>query len=64
MTGHNDITGDSLISKPTSKEYEEGWDRIFKKKPNCLDSAYERLAMKQGLNNSPVFPENQKEQDY
>jgi len=29
MTGHNDITGDTLISKPTSKEYEEGWDRVF-----------------------------------
>ena len=30
MTSSNDITGDKLITKPTTKEYEEGWDRIFK----------------------------------
>lgn len=28
----NDITGDSLISKPLSKEAEENWDRIFGKR--------------------------------
>lgn len=27
-------------------------------KPSCLDSAYERLAIDQGMNNTPVFPEN------
>lgn len=27
----NDITGDSIRSKPLSKEAEENWDRIFKK---------------------------------
>ena len=30
MTSSNDITGDKLITKPTTKEYEDGWDRIFK----------------------------------
>lgn len=38
MTGHNDITGDALISKATTKEYEEGWDRIFNKEPTLLES--------------------------
>lgn len=28
----NDITGDSIHSKPLSKEGEENWDRIFGKK--------------------------------
>lgn len=30
--GTNDITGDKLISKPNNKNYEEGYDRIFKSK--------------------------------
>jgi len=28
----NDITGANLVSKPNTKEYEEGYDRIFGKK--------------------------------
>lgn len=35
----NDITGDSIRSKPLSKEAEENWDRIFRKK--SLDYEYE-----------------------
>jgi hypothetical protein len=31
----------------------------FDNKPSCLDAAYERLAMSQGLVDKPVFPENQ-----
>ena len=27
-------------------------------KPSCLDSAYERKAIDDGVNNNPVFPEN------
>jgi hypothetical protein len=27
----NDITGDSIRSKPLSKEAEENWDKIFRK---------------------------------
>ena len=29
-------------------------------KPSCLDAAYERQAVIQGLNKNPVFPENKK----
>ena len=25
----NEITGDTLINKPTNDKYREGWDRIF-----------------------------------
>jgi hypothetical protein len=32
MATKNDITGDSLTSKSPTKAYDEGWDRIFKKK--------------------------------
>ena len=32
MATRNDITGDALISKTNSKEYEANWDRIFGKK--------------------------------
>lgn len=28
----NDITGDEIKSKLPSKEYEEGWERIFKQR--------------------------------
>ena len=28
----NEHTGQSMISKPNNKAFEEGWDRIFKKK--------------------------------
>jgi hypothetical protein len=54
----NEITGDEIKTKVTSKEYEEGYDRIFKKKPQSLDAAYERRAMMQGLIVSPLFDEN------
>ncbi len=27
----NDVTGDTLVSKPNTTEYMEGYDRIFKK---------------------------------
>ena len=31
---HNEITGDKLITKPTTKAYEDSWETIFgKKKP-------------------------------
>jgi hypothetical protein len=31
MASTNGITGDSLINKPNTKEFEDGWDRIFGK---------------------------------
>ena len=36
MAGRNDITGDRLINKVLTKEGEENWDRIFKKKKETL----------------------------
>lgn len=32
MATKNDITGDSLTSKASTKQYDDGWDRIFGKK--------------------------------
>lgn len=32
MATKNDITGDSIISKTNTKQYEDNWDRIFGKK--------------------------------
>lgn len=32
MPAKNDITGASLVTKPTTKAYEEGWDGVFSKK--------------------------------
>jgi hypothetical protein len=54
----NEITNDEIKTKVTTKEYEEGYDRIFKKKPQSLDAAYERRAMMQGLVTNPLFDEN------
>jgi hypothetical protein len=33
MAAKNNITNDSLISKPFSSVYADGWDRIYLKKP-------------------------------
>lgn len=54
----NEITGDEIKSKVNTKEYEDNYDRIFKRKPQSLDAAYERRAMMQGLVVNPLFPEN------
>lgn len=29
MTCRNDITGDKIQTKPTTKEYADNWDKIF-----------------------------------
>ncbi len=34
MTTKNDITGDSIVSKPSSQSYRDGWDAIFGNKEN------------------------------
>lgn len=31
MAAKNDITGDSIKSKPNTDAYAKGWDRIFRK---------------------------------
>ena len=59
MATKNDITGDLIKSKLNSKAFEDSFDRIFRQKPQSLDAAYERKAMKEGLVKNPVFPENQ-----
>jgi hypothetical protein len=37
MASTNGITGDSLVNKPNSKEYEENYDKIFGKKKSRMD---------------------------
>jgi len=37
MASKNDITGDSIQTKTSTKSYEDGWDRIFGKKEEELD---------------------------
>jgi len=32
MAAKNDITGDSISTKSNTKEFEDGWERIFGKK--------------------------------
>lgn len=32
MVAKNDITGDSIVSKPPTQSFREGWDRIFNQK--------------------------------
>lgn len=34
---HNNITGDKLVTKPSSKAYEQGWDAIFGAKKTNLE---------------------------
>jgi len=34
----NDITGDTLRTKGSNKEYDEGWDRIFGKKKEQVNT--------------------------
>lgn len=62
---HNEITGDFIKSKVNTKAFEDNFDAIFRKpfdqqepKCSCLDSAYERKAMQDGLVKNPVFDEN------
>jgi hypothetical protein len=40
----NPITGDTLIRKPVTKAYEEGWDRIFSSKKQECDICGKILA--------------------
>jgi hypothetical protein len=50
----NDITGDSLVNKPLSKQGEENWDRIFGKKKEPL--SHEEF-IKVMLENEEVYKE-------
>ena len=37
MTSKNDVTGDWIKSKPHSKQFDENFDRIFRKKESRID---------------------------
>lgn len=37
MSTTNDVTGDALVSKPTTDAYAQGWDRIFGRKPTPVE---------------------------
>jgi hypothetical protein len=53
-TAKNDITGDSLRSKPSSDKYNEGWERIFgekKKREKALNELAQQ-AQELGLYNN------------
>lgn len=58
----NDITGDNIATrlggKEAQKNFDDNFDRIFRKKPQSLEAAYERRAMEEGLVTDPVFDEN------
>ena len=41
MATKNDITGDELISKPTTDSYADGWDRVFGKKEKTIQDIAE-----------------------
>jgi hypothetical protein len=52
----NDITGDRLISKPTSKQYQENYDRIFRKSVEPVYNAIkqELLQIQEKKNENPT----------
>lgn len=35
MTAKNDVTGDAIRSRQSTKKYKDGWDRIFGKKDDA-----------------------------
>lgn len=52
----NDITGDSIRSKPLSKEAEDNWDRIFGKRIKEQKLSHEDMVNKM-LENPAVLAE-------
>jgi hypothetical protein len=43
----NDITGDSLVNKPLSKQGEENWDRIFGKNKDPITKPFPHNILRQ-----------------
>lgn len=41
MSAKNDITGDNIVTKPTTKQYGENYDKIFRKESEA--SILERI---------------------
>lgn len=58
MATHNDVTGDEIISKPSSKEYEDGWERIFGKKPIQKDFTPLQDFIDELITEDPAFAED------
>lgn len=68
MSTTNPITGDAIVSRPNTKQFEDNFEKIFGKKDKpvdqqepkctCVDSAYERRGIVEGLVKAPVFEEN------
>lgn len=50
----NDITGDSLVTKPATAAYQEGWERTFGKRPE-LETRY-KVICDQTNNPTPADP--------
>ena len=44
MVTKNEITGDKIQTKPTTKEYEDGWERIFGKDKTTCCGKYNQCA--------------------
>ena len=59
----NDITGDKLISKPSTKAYEDGWERIFGKKDKNaslnIEALWERAVAIGNDRAALMYPEEQ-----
>jgi hypothetical protein len=39
MVAKNDITGDNIQSRTSTKQYQDNYDRIFRKTPQEIDDA-------------------------
>ena len=44
MSAENDITGDSITTKPTSTAYRDGWERIFQHRKRAQAEIVEKRA--------------------
>lgn len=64
MSTKNDITGDSLTSKPTTDKYRDNWERIFRKtdREHALDQLTKQ-AQELGLYDEGGVPERSKGSD-
>jgi len=49
MSANNDITGDIIRTKPSSINYRDGWERIFRKKKQAQAEIIEKMASKISL---------------
>jgi len=57
----NDITGARLVTKPNTKEYEEGYDRIFSKKGYTKEESDSKGTGSIQLQNRNLIKDNEKD---